>query len=98
MQPRVFPNNLKKFYKRNSVDLNETQKNIFAKFLGEFQDVFSEQIVTENCDVLHHEIHLQDSCPIKQAPRRVPIEMQAEMEKILQEMKDQEIIEESFSP
>lgn len=66
-------------------------------FLGEFRDVFTEQIVAGNCNVLRHEINLQDR-PIKQAPRRVPLSMRAEVEKILRDMKEQKVIEESCGP
>ncbi|XP_020298020.1 uncharacterized protein LOC109862393, partial [Pseudomyrmex gracilis] len=62
------------------------------------RDIFSDQIVAGNCDVLQHEINLQDPRPIKHAPRRIPVGMRAEVERILQEMKDQGVIEESFGP
>lgn len=42
------PQSLKDFFVRESMDLTETQKNLFTQFLIEFQDVFSEEIVAGN--------------------------------------------------
>jgi len=41
---------------------------------------------------------LQDSSPIKQVPRRIPIHMREEVNKIIKDMRDQGVIEESKSP
>jgi len=60
---------LEKFFIDNSLNLDETRKNIFADFLCEFEDVFSEDIVAGNCDVVEHIINVKDSSPIKQVPR-----------------------------
>jgi len=78
--------------------MNISQKEIFVELLEEFQDVFSEQIVAGNCDIMQHEIKLSDSRPIKQAPSRIPIGKRAEVDEIIREMKCQGVIEESFSP
>jgi len=48
----------------NSLNLDETRKNIFTDFLCELEDVFSEDIVAGNCDVLN----IKDSSSIKQVP------------------------------
>ena len=74
------------------------QKEDFFLFLTDFQDVFSENIVAGNCDVVKHCIDLSDSRPIKQIPRRIPQVMRGEVEKIIEEMKLQGVIEESHSP
>lgn len=66
--------------------------------LEEFQDVFSEEIVAGNCDVVQHKINLINSNPIKHTPRRIPIHMREEVNKIIEEMKSQGVIEESHSP
>jgi len=52
--------------------MDVSQSSIFADLLEEFQDIFSEQIVAGNCDIMQHEIKLSDSRPIKQASRKIP--------------------------
>jgi len=34
-------------------NLNETQKGIFVVFLNEFEEVFSQEIVAGNCNILN---------------------------------------------
>lgn len=92
------PDILKQSLECNSSHLNKTQKDVFADFLMEFRDVFSENIVAGNCDIVRHAINLKDSSPIKQVPRRVPFQMRDEVNKIIEEMKEQGVIEESQSP
>lgn len=92
------PSILKELYAKDSVDLDKSQRDIFASLLNEYEDVFSEKIVAGNCDILTHVINLKDSSPIKQVPRRIPIQMRNEVNKIIEEMKDQGVIEESQSP
>ncbi|KMQ88164.1 retrovirus [Lasius niger] len=68
------------------------KKAVFASFLSEFQDVFSEDVVAGNCGLVEHEINLSNSCAIKQTPRRIPISMREEVNKIIEEMKEQGIL------
>ncbi|XP_019888240.1 uncharacterized protein LOC109611168 [Ooceraea biroi] len=56
------------------------------------------QIVAGNCNVIQHKIELTDSRPIKQTPRRIPLHLRAEVDKIIEGMKEQGVIEESQSP
>ncbi|KAL6262046.1 hypothetical protein P5V15_007138 [Pogonomyrmex californicus] len=86
------------FFNRNSVELNDLQKESFSEFLEEFQDIFSENIIAGNCSVIEHSISVGKSSPIKQTPRRIPLQMRDEVEKIFEEMKQQEVIEESYNP
>jgi len=81
----------------NSLNLDKTHKNIFADFLCEFEDVFSEDIVAGNCDVVEHVINVKDSSPIKQVPRRIPIHLREKVLKSIEEMKERGVIEESQS-
>lgn len=92
------PDILKELFKENAKNLDSSQKRIFADFLSEFQDIFSENIVAGNCEMVEHEINLSDVHPIKQAPRRIPISMRKEVNKIIEEMRSQRVIEESQSP
>lgn len=41
------PISLKELYNENSQNLNDLEKEIFANFLKEFKDVFSENVVRE---------------------------------------------------
>lgn len=92
------PNFLQTFFEENSENLAPSQKDIFADFLVEFQDMFSEDLVAGNCEVLEHTIDVRDSKPIKQTPRRVPLHLREEVDRIIEEMKSQGVIEESRSP
>lgn len=89
---------LKGIHKNNSENLDKEQKKIFIDFLREFENVFTENIVAGNCDVVAHGINVKDSLPIKQIPRRVPLLLRKEVNEILEEMKRQGVIEESHSP
>jgi len=89
---------IKELYERESMNLNEDQRNHFAQLLKNNLDVFSEEITAGNCDILEHKIILKDSNPIKQAPRRIPLKMREEVDNIVEDMKRQGVIEESQSP
>jgi len=39
---------LKELFKNNSKNLNERQREIFIDFLEEFQNLFSNDVITEN--------------------------------------------------
>lgn len=54
-------------------------------------------IVAGNCSLMEHVIDVKYSSSIKQAPRRIPLQMRGEVEEILNEMKQQGV-EESHSP
>ena len=89
---------LLRIFEESSQELEFSQKQMFSNFLSEFSCVFSEKIIAGNCNVLSHNIKLCDSRPIKQVPRRIPLHLQAEVNKILEDMKAHKVIEESNSP
>jgi len=60
---------LREHFMKETQNLNEKQKEQFANFLIEFQDVFSEEIIAENGRMVEHRIEIESSGPIKQAPR-----------------------------
>jgi len=94
------PSILKNLYNRSCIietNLDVTQKDIFADFLCQFRDVFSQEIVAGNCDVVYHGINVKDSSS-KQVPRRIPIGMRDKVDRIIDEMRKQEVIEKSQSP
>ncbi|KAL6262021.1 hypothetical protein P5V15_007111 [Pogonomyrmex californicus] len=84
--------NLKELFAQNSSSLNEVQKETFINFLNEFQDIFSENVVAGNCELVEHESKLKDCRPIKQVPRRIPIHMQDEVAKAIEEMRQAGVI------
>jgi len=92
------PSNLKYLFEESSKNLDESQKQLCAELINEFHDVFSEEIIAGNCEIGEHVINLQDSSPIKQVPRRIPIHMREEVNKIIMDMRNQGVIEESKSP
>jgi len=60
--------------------------------------MFSNEIIAGNYKVKKHVIKIKDSSSIKQVPRRILLQMTEEVNKIIKEMKDQSVIEESTSP
>jgi dsDNA-binding SOS-regulon protein len=92
------PSFLKELFEKETYDLEDEQKKCFAQFLVEFQDVFSEDIVAGNCNEVEHKIEFMDCKPIKQVPRRVPFHFREEVNKIIEDMKYEGVIEESQSP
>lgn len=85
-------------FKRFSGNLSLSQKEEYLKFLSNFQEVFSKEIVAGNCNLVEHSIKLRESCPIKQVPRRIPFHLRSEVDQIIEDMKCRNIIEESCSP
>jgi len=43
---------LKELFENNSKNLNEGQHEIFIDFLEEFQDIFSNDVIIGDCDIL----------------------------------------------
>lgn len=54
--------------------------------------------MAENCEIGEHIINVKDFLPIKQVLRRIPIQMREEVNKIIEKMRNQGVIEESSSP
>jgi len=67
------PQFLRKFSEKETQELNEEKKEWFAQFLTEFQNVFSEEIIAGNCNVVKHTIKIKVS--IKQTSRCVPFHL-----------------------
>jgi len=89
---------LREFFFKETQNLNEEQKKRFANFLTRFQDVFSEEILAGNCRMVEHRIEIESSSPIKQAPRRIPFHLRKDVDMVIEEMRQQDVIEESCSP
>lgn len=81
----IFGNfNLKHY---NSENLDVSQKESFVNFLQKYEDVFSENIVAGNCDIVFHEINIKDSAPIKQFPRKFLLQLRGEVDKFWRKWK-----------
>jgi len=75
------PQNLLEFYEKNSTIFDVSQKERFAEIIVDFLDIFTETIVAGNCSVIEHVINVNNSPPIKQVTKRVPLLMRREIEK-----------------
>lgn len=67
--------------------------------MTKFQDIFSEsKSDLGRTDLTQHGIFIGDARPIKQPPRRVPFAMREQLQKQVDKMLDQDLIEPSQSP
>ncbi|MEW8548469.1 MAG: reverse transcriptase domain-containing protein, partial [Candidatus Thiodiazotropha sp.] len=80
-------------------NLNGEQKRAAETLLTEFQDIFSDsKNDLGRTNLTQHSIFTNDARPIKQPPRRVPFAMREQLQKQVDEMLEQDIIEPSKSP
>ena len=93
------PGHLKDLYERTITDMNFEQKVQVAKLLKKYSDVFSESDndIGRTC-IIKHRIPTGDAHPIKQRPRRVPVHMNEEIDKQLENMLKENVIQPSTSP
>ncbi|GBM01909.1 Retrovirus-related Pol polyprotein from transposon 412 [Araneus ventricosus] len=83
----------------NLEGLNEEQRIAIRKLLKEFQNLFSTwDADVSHCNMTQHRINTGDHPPIKQYPRRLPLAKKDETERLVKEMVDNGIIEESSGP
>ncbi|CAD7086774.1 unnamed protein product [Hermetia illucens] len=81
----------------NRLPAEEYQKA--ANLVDEFSDVFAESSDDRGrTKLVTHRINTGDSKPIRQAPRRLPLAKQPEVDKMMADMEKQGIIEPSNSP
>ena len=97
--PRNLLKHLTKLYVRASEGMSSTQKKQIANLLGKYGDIFSKD---ENdlgrTDITKHRISVDNTRPIKQAMRRVPVHMQDEVDRQIDLMLEHAIIQPSASP
>ncbi|GBN15820.1 Retrovirus-related Pol polyprotein from transposon 297 [Araneus ventricosus] len=79
--------------------MNEKQRREVRKLLKEFQNLFSTcDADVGHCNMTQHRINTGDHPPIKQYPRRFPLARKEEAERLVNEMVENGIIEESSGP
>ncbi|GBN76452.1 Retrovirus-related Pol polyprotein from transposon 297 [Araneus ventricosus] len=79
--------------------LNEKQRREVRKLLKEFQNLFSTcDADVGHCNMTQHRINTGDHPPIKQYPRRLPLDRKEEADHLVKDMVDNGIIEESSGP
>ncbi|GBN40028.1 Retrovirus-related Pol polyprotein from transposon 297 [Araneus ventricosus] len=83
----------------NLEGLNEEQRTAVKELLQEFQNLFStSDSDVGRCNMTQHRINTDNLPPIKQYPRRLPLAKKEEAERLVKEMVDNGIIEESSGP
>ncbi|GBM89895.1 Retrovirus-related Pol polyprotein from transposon 412 [Araneus ventricosus] len=83
----------------NLEGLNEEQRTAVKELLQEFQNLFStSDSHVGRCNMTQHRINTCNHPPIKQYPRRFPLAKKEEAERLVKEMVDNGIIEESSGP
>ncbi|GBN12015.1 hypothetical protein AVEN_216751-1 [Araneus ventricosus] len=83
----------------NLEGLNEEQRTAVKELLQEFQNLFSaSHSDVGRCNMTQNRINTGNHPPIKQYPRRLPLAKKEEAERLVKEMVDNGIIEESSGP
>ncbi|GBM95875.1 Retrovirus-related Pol polyprotein from transposon 412 [Araneus ventricosus] len=83
----------------NLEGLNEEQRTAVKELLQEFQNLFStNDSDVGRCNMTQHRINTGNHPPIKQYPRCLPLAKKEEAERLVKEMVDNGIIEESSGP
>ncbi|GBN65239.1 Retrovirus-related Pol polyprotein from transposon 297 [Araneus ventricosus] len=83
----------------NLEGLNEEQRTAVRELLQEFQNLFStNDSDVGRCNMTQHRINTGNHSPVKQYPRRLPLAKKEETERLVKEMVDNGIIEESSGP
>ncbi|GBN72220.1 Retrovirus-related Pol polyprotein from transposon 297, partial [Araneus ventricosus] len=83
----------------NLEGLHEEQRTAVKELLEEFQNLFStSDSDVGRCNMTQHTINTGNHPPIKQYPKRLPLAKKEEAERLVKEMVDDGIIEESSGP
>ncbi|GBM59103.1 Transposon Ty3-G Gag-Pol polyprotein, partial [Araneus ventricosus] len=83
----------------NLEGLNEEQRTAVKELLQEFQNLFpTSDSDVGRCNMTQHRINTGNHPPIKQYPRCLPLAKKEEAERLVKEMVDNGIIEESSGP
>ncbi|VEN42942.1 unnamed protein product [Callosobruchus maculatus] len=83
----------------SSKGLNREQQKRLRVFMTEYQDIFDVGIGKKGrTNVVRHKIHTGDVPPIRQPPRKLPLAKREEANRIIKEMEEEGVIEQSASP
>ena len=97
--PRKMPEHLKQLYEETIQGLSSEQSKAVAKLLMKHESTFSEN---DNdlgrTGIITHRIPTVGAHPIKQPLRRMPVHMQEEAAKQINEMVEKDVIQKSSSP
>lgn len=97
--PRHLPKHLTELYERASEGMSSTQKKQIASLLGKYDNIFSkDDNDLGRTGIIKHKISVDNSRPIKQPMRRVPVHMQDEVDTQIDLMLENDIIQPSASP
>ena len=97
--PRNIPKHLNELYERSSAGMSQTQKKQTANLLRKYGDTFSSSDSDlGRTGIIKHRIPTGNASPIKQPIRQVPVHMQEEVNKQLDMMLENDIIQPSTSP
>ena len=95
---RNIPKHLTELYERSS-GMSQTQKKQIANLLRNYGDTFSSSDSDlGRTGIIKHNIPTGDAVPIKQPMRSVPVHLQEEVNKQLDMMLENDIIQPSTSP
>ena len=98
LDPKDLPEHLQQVWETNSPSLDDNQKQCFLQLLLKHQEVFAKsKHDLGRTDLVQHDIDTGDHRPIKQAPRRIPLNKRAVAEQEVQLMLENGIIEPSIS-
>ena len=98
LDPKDLPEHLQQVWETNSPSLDDNQKQCFLQLLLKHQEVFAKsKHDLGRTDLVQHDIDTGDHQPIKQAPRRIPLNKRAVAEQEVQLMLENGIIEPSIS-
>lgn len=93
------PDYMKDLFLRTVSGMNKEQQYQVAKLLTKYSGVFSKSDDDiGRSGIIKHKIPIGDANPIKQPPRRVPVHMNDEIDKQIDKMLKEEIIQPSTSP
>ncbi|GFX05700.1 retrovirus-related Pol polyprotein from transposon 412 [Trichonephila clavipes] len=82
-----------------NTDLDKKQRCSAGEFIKEFQSQFSKTSDDfGRTRLMKHRIDTGENPPIKQHPRRLPFAKQEEVQKLIKDMKNNDVIEPSSSP
>lgn len=93
------PKDTEVFIQQATEHLPKGEKDSAELLLRRFQEVFANgETDLGRTNLVQHRINTGDHQPIKQAPRRVPLAKQGEVDRMLEDMKNQGVIQCSESP